>query len=107
MLVNCAAKPTMGVIIAPPATPIIIREETSFCSFDFDCKANVKRIENTFAQVKPMRTIAPYTHMALTEKISKKKAAIAAIIFIFKNTPGLKRNNNIDPNNAPVVLAPK
>src|SRR5699024_10408887 len=107
MLVNCAAKPTMGVIIAPPATPIFIREETSFCSFDFDCKANVKRIENTFAQVILMRTIASYNHMSHTEKIRKKKPAIEAIIFIFKNTPGLKRNNNIDPNNAPVVLAQK
>ncbi len=50
---SLAAKPTTGVTIAPPAIPIIIKDDISLFSLGLYCKAIEKMIEKTLAQVNP------------------------------------------------------
>ena len=49
--------PAIGVIIAPPAIPIIINDDTSLEESVLDCNAIENKIENTFAHVSPTNII--------------------------------------------------
>ena len=95
--------PIIGGISAPPATPIIIRADTSFVLDGTVCSAFENTMAKTFAHINPTIDRLAMITQTLPVNINKMNAKIATVIVKIKNLREDTRANIIEPIKVPTV----
>ena len=92
---------------APPDTPIIISAEIEPSLSGLCCRANEKIIENTFANITPLRAIRTHNSHGAEQNISAATAKMATAIVTLSIFSGLSMVSTMAPTNVPAVRATK